>query len=172
MVRSLGFVLAVLCAGAVVAAQAPAQEPPTQYPTTQQPAGQPAQKPPAPPAPPTQTAQVNKVSYTGCLKPGATAESWTLENAEMASAAGAPAKSGEGAVGTSGAAGSKMIFNLSAKPTENLKPHANHKIEVVGTVSKAGASRAASGAEPGAAGTPPRQTLNVESFKMVSATCP
>ncbi len=161
MVRSSVCVLALLCAAAVVAAQTPAQQPPAApQPKTQQPAQQ-------PPAPPPQPAQANKVTYTGCLKPGATAESWTLENADMASAASATAKPGEGTVGTSGTAGSKTIFNLSAKAGENLKPHTNHKIEVVGTVSQASPSGAASGAT-----STPRQTLNVESFKMVSATCP
>jgi hypothetical protein len=112
---------------------------------------------PAAPAPAAQAASAGKVTYTGCLKPGAAADSWTLENAEMASAAGKPAA-------TSGA--SKMTLGLSAKPTENLKPHANHKIEVTGTMSKAG------GASSSSSSTTPSQTLAVESFKMVSATCP
>jgi hypothetical protein len=64
---------------------------------------------------------------------------------------------------TSGSA-SKMTIGLSAKPTENLKPHANHKIEVTGTVSKTGGASSSS--------TTPGQTLAVESFKMVAATCP
>jgi hypothetical protein len=83
-----------------------------------------------------------------------------LENAEVASAAGAK----PGATATSGA--SKLSFNLMAKPSENLKPHANHKIEVTGTVSKAPGGAASSSS------TTPSQTLNVESVKMVSATCP
>ena len=57
-----------------------------------------------------------------------------------------------------------MTIGLSAKPTENLKPHANHKIEVTGTVSKTGGASSSS--------TTPGQTLAVESFKMVAATCP
>jgi hypothetical protein len=48
------------------------------------------------------------------------------------------------------------------KPTENIKPHANHKIEVTGTMGKAAGGAAASA-------TP---TFNVDSFKMVAATCP
>jgi hypothetical protein len=111
---------------------------------------------PAAPAPAAQAASAGKVTYTGCLKPGTAADSWTLENAEVAAAAGK-------STATSGAA-SKMTIGLSAKPTENLKPHANHKIEVTGTVSKTGAASSSS--------TTPGQTLAVESFKMVSATCP
>jgi len=63
-----------------------------------------------------------------------------------------------------------MAFNLEPASSVNLTPHANHKVEVVGTVSpaKAGADAAA-----GAAGAQaPRQQFSVESLKMVSATCP
>ena len=111
---------------------------------------------PAAPAPAAQASSAGKVTYTGCLKPGTAADSWTLENAEVASAAGK-------STATSGSA-SKMTIGLSAKPTENLKPHANHKIEVTGTVSKTGGASSSS--------TTPGQTLAVESFKMVAATCP
>lgn len=110
----------------------------------------------AAPAPAAQASSAGKVTYTGCLKPGTAADSWTLENAEVASAAGK-------STATSGSA-SKMTIGLSAKPTENLKPHANHKIEVTGTVSKTGGASSSS--------TTPGQTLAVESFKMVAATCP
>jgi hypothetical protein len=110
----------------------------------------------AAPAPAAQASSAGKVTYTGCLKPGTAADSWTLENAEVASAAGK-------STATSGS-GSKMTIGLSAKPTENLKPHANHKIEVTGTVSKTGGASSSS--------TTPGQTLAVESFKMVAATCP
>ena len=146
-------ILAVVCTMAIVAAQAPAQPPAGGA------AQEPGQKPSAPPAPTASAA--NKVTYTGCLKPGTAADSWTLENAEIASAAGAK----PGATATSGAP--KTSFNLMAKPSENLKPHANHKIEVTGTVSKA-----AGGAAASSSSTTPSQTFNVESFKMVSATCP
>ena len=141
--------LAVICTMSIVAAQTPAAPP----------AGQDPSAKPAAPAP--QSSAASKVTYTGCLKPGTAADSWTLENAEVASAAGAKAPS---ATATSGAA-SKLTLGLNVKPTENIKPHANHKIEVTGTVSKA-----AGGASPSA--TAPSQTLIVESVKMVSATCP
>ena len=135
---------AVLCTVAV-AAQAPAPQ-----------GDKPAAPAPAAPAPAAQASSAGKVTYTGCLKPGTAADSWTLENAEVASAAGK-------STATSGSA-SKMTIGLSAKPTENLKPHANHKIEVTGTVSKTGGASSSS--------TTPGQTLAVESFKMVAATCP
>lgn len=164
----LKMTLPMLCTIALVGAQAPAPDT----------AG--AQRPTTPAAPATQAAQPGKVTYTGCLKPGATADSWTLENAEV-SAVGASAKAEgassapQGATATAGRAPSNTILALTVKPTENLKPHANHKIEVVGTVSVSDASAKTTGAPaPGAsaAATAPRQNFNVESFKMVSATCP
>jgi hypothetical protein len=145
-------ILAVVCTMAIVAAQAPAQTPAPGG------AAQEQQKPSTPPSP---ASAANKVTYTGCLKPGTAADTWTLENAEIASAAGAK----PGATATSGAP--KATFNLMAKPSENLKPHTNHKIEVTGTVSKA-----AGGAAASSSSTTPSQTLNVDSVKMVSATCP
>jgi hypothetical protein len=140
---ALALTFAALCTIAV-AAQAPA------------PQDKPAAPAPAAPAPAAQAPAAGKVTYTGCLKPGTAADTWTLENAEVASAAGK-------STATSGSA-SKMTIGLSAKPTENLKPHANHKIEVTGTVSKAGGASSSSAM--------PSQTLAVDSFKMVAATCP
>ncbi len=141
-------VLSALCTIAIVSAQTPAA------PQDQQ------QKPAAPSS--QSSASAGKVTYTGCLKPGTAADSWTLENAEMASAAGTT--KAPGATATSGAA-SKTTLGLTVKPSENLKPHANHKIEVTGTVAPAAsASSAAAGG--------PRQNLTVESVKMVAATCP
>jgi len=178
MVRTLSFALAILCATAVViAAQVPTQVPAGDPPTATQPSSPPpsAQQPPQrPTAEPNQASATNKVTYTGCLKPGATAESWTLENAEMASTATAQARPGENPVSTSGAAATKRTFNLSPKAGDDIKPHANHKIEVIGTLNPASTSGAASGAAPGQtpSGAGARQTFNVESFKMVSATCP
>jgi hypothetical protein len=132
-----------------IAAQTPSASPAGHAPGAAQ-----AQKPAAPAA---SAPPPGKVTYTGCLKPGTAADSWMLENAEMAAAAGK-------STATSGTA-SKMTVGLTAKPTENLKPHANHKIEVTGTISAAPAGA-------GASATAPRQNLNVESFKMVAATCP
>lgn len=134
-------VLSALCTISVAAAQ---QEP---------------QKPAAP-APSAQSSTAPKATYTGCLKPGTAADTWMLENAELASAAGTTKP---GATATAGAT-SKMTLGLTVKPSENLKPHANHKVEVTGTVTPA--------ASAGGAATGPRQNLNVESVKMVAATCP
>ena len=133
---------------AVVGAQAPA----SQQPTTQKPA-----------------AAGNKVTVSGCLKPGTTAGTWTLDNAEMASAASAQKPAGASS-GTAGTAGAKQTYTLVAKAGQDLKPHANHKIEVTGTVDKA--SETPRGTSGAAGGTMAKQELNVESFKMVAATCP
>jgi hypothetical protein len=139
---AFALMLATVCTLSIVSAQTPA------------PAGQDAPKPSAPAA--QSASSAGKVTYTGCLKPGTAADTWQLENAEVAAAGGAKA---EGATATSGA---KQTLSLSVKPTENIKPHANHKIEVTGTMGKA-ASGAAASATP---------TFNVDSFKMVAATCP
>src|SRR5688500_8216797 len=183
MIRSLYAVPATLClAAAVVTAQAPAGEKPTTNPpATQQPAGQPpagqqpsTQKPTTPPSSaqqPSSTMSGNKVTYSGCIKPGTTAGTWVLENAEAAQKTGAPGS----AVGTSGAG--KMSLNLDPAASVNLKAHANHKVELVGTLSaaKGGATSSTPGGAAGAASTPGAagtqtsgQNFSVESLKMVS----
>jgi hypothetical protein len=155
MNRSFFAAPAMICLVAVsVMAQAPAEQPATQKPAAQQPA-RPAEMP---------GAAANKLTYTGCLKPGTAAGTWILENAEAASKAGAAPSS----VGTSGAA--KMTFNLDPAATVNLTPHANHKVEVVGMLSAT--KPAAEAAPSSAAGAHARQQFSVESLKMVSATCP
>jgi hypothetical protein len=160
MRHAFALILALVCTLSIVAAQTPAAPPAGQQ-ETQKPS-----TPSTPGAPAAQSAAGSKVTYTGCLKPGTAADTWTLENAEVASASGAAKP---GATATSGA--SKMTLGLSAKPTENLKPHANHKIEVTGTISKAAGAGAAASSSSSSSATP-SQTLNVESVKMVAATCP
>jgi hypothetical protein len=119
----------------------------------------------------------DKVTYTGCVKPGTAADTWTLENAQVAAKAGAASPS------TVGTSGTGTTLNLDPAATVNLKAHANHKVEVVGTLkpaagaagSSAGASATAGGASStaGAGGSSAsRQQFSVESVKMVSATCP
>ena len=164
MIRSFYAIPAMLCVtAAMVTAQAPAGEKPAnnppaaEQPTAQQP---PAPRPTTPPAS-AQASAANKVTYTGCVKPGTATGTWILENAEAQRAGAAP-----GAVGTSGT--SKTALALDPAATVNLTPHANHKVEVVGMLSpaKPGADATA------AAGAAPRQQFSVESVKMVSATCP
>lgn len=169
MNRSFYAVPAMLClAAAVVTAQAPAERPAA--PAADQPAAQQPTTPrPTTPARPAQAsaAAANKVTYTGCVKPGTATDSWILENAEVAQRAGASA-SAPSTVGTSGT--SKMTFNLDPAATVNLKAHANHKVEVVGLLSPARAD--ASSASAAGDNSAPRQQFSVESLKMVSATCP
>ena len=150
MVRSVTFLTVLLCA-ASLSAQNPAPE---------RPAGTagaaPAAAAPQQPTPEKSAPAANKVTYTGCVKPGTAPETWILENAQVA-------KPGETTAATSGT--SKNTLNLTTKMGTDLKPHANHKIEVVGTVAPAKPS-----AEPAAG--PARQEFLVESVKMVSTTCP
>src|SRR5688572_3153643 len=184
MIRNLYAVPAMLClAAALVSAQAPTQNAPAaEKPAAQTPTPQPAAQqpttprpatPPAPvqePARETLTMAAKKVTYTGCLKPGTATGSWILENAEVAQRAGASTT--PSTVGTSGTA--KMSFNLNPAATVNLKPHANHKVEVVGILSPARSSADATAAPstPAAPQAAARQQFSVESVNMVSATCP
>ena len=161
MKNTFALMLSLVCSISFVAAQAPApaQEAAPAKPAAQQPA-----------TPAAQSTSASKVTYVGCLKPGTAADSWVLESAEV-SAAGAASKP----AATAGAASSKLTLGLTAKPGENLKPHANHKIEVTGTVSPSASASATAPSTPGAGATATaaaKQNLNVESFKMVSATCP
>lgn len=160
MTRTLYAIPAMLCLTvAVAAAQAdkPANPPAAPPPAAQEPA---TPKPSAPPA--ASTSAANKVTYTGCVKPGTGTDSWVLENAEAAAKPGAAPST----VGTSGT--SKMTLNLDPAASVNLKPHANHKVEVTGSISPAKPGASASPA----AGATARQDFSVESVKMVSATCP
>ena len=139
MNRSLFAVPAMVClAAALVTAQAPAERPNR---TCRRAASGAATHDASSvncsrrPSPSTSTMAANKVTYTGCVKPGTAADTWVLENAEVAQKAGASAP---GTVGTSGTA--KMTFNLDPAATVNLKAHANHKVEVVGMLSPAKAA--------------------------------
>jgi hypothetical protein len=162
MVRSTILLPVLLCAAVAVAAQTPAPDRPAgtagtagNPPAVQQPAAQqPAGEKPAAPAQ-EKSAAANKLTYSGCVKPGSAPETWILENAEVA-------KPGQTTAATSG--GMKTTLNLTTKAGTDLKPHANHKIEVVGTIAPA---------KPGGApGQEARQEFTVESVKMVSPTCP
>lgn len=160
MRRTLYAVPAMLClTAAIVTAQVPADPPAAPQPAAQQPT---TPKPATPPA--SSASATNKATYTGCVKPGTSAGTWILENAEAAQKAGASAP---GTVGTSGM--SKTTFNLEPASSVNLTPHANHKVEIVGTLSPAKSGADASSA---ASAQTPRQQFSVESVKMVSATCP
>jgi hypothetical protein len=173
MFRSLTLVPAMLCVAAIAAAQTPTPAAPAAPASPDRPAAQQPATPPARPADSSMSASA--VTYTGCLKPGATPGTWILDSAELAKSMGAGSASaatpGAGAVGTSGV--TKSTFTLNTKPdAPDLKPHANHKIEVTGTVAAAKASASASPAGATASATPAGKDFAVESFKMVSTTCP
>ena len=165
MKRTLYAVPAMLCLTAAIAtAQAPAGDKPS--PSPDRPTAQQPSTPSTPPAAPSASAATNKVTYTGCVKPGTGADAWVLENAEASAKAGASSST----VGTSGT--SKMTLNLSPAASVDLKPHANHKVEVTGTVSAAKPGADASTAGGASAAGAARQQFSVDSVKMVSATCP
>ena len=162
MIRFPLVVPVVLIAAVTVTAQTPPQDrpapsppaPTTQTPTAQQPTPKPSMD---------KSTVANNVTYSGCLKPGATSGTWILENVEIA-----PVKPGE-SVATSGAP--KPTLNLTTKSGTDLKSHANHKVEVTGTIAAAKpAGPSTSGAPSGHAAA--RQEFTVESFKMVSTSCP
>ena len=166
MVRSLTLVSTMLCAAAFVSAQAPVDrpDPAAAQPAVQQPAS-PAAPAQAPSADRPSASTAGKVTYSGCVKPGTAPGTFVLDSAELSPAAGAASG---GAVGTSGAM--KTTLNLTTKPGTDLKAHAGHKIEVVGSIAppKAGAADAGAAASSSAH---PAQEFNVDSFKMVSASC-
>lgn len=161
MIRSLTLIPAMFCAAAIVAAQAPAPE----RPAGAAPAAGQETTAPKPSAPSAQAprAAAGTVTYTGCLKPGAAPGSWVLESAQSGASSSASAAKPDSAVGTSG--GPKTTLNLTTKPGTELKPHADHKIEVVGMIAPA---KSGADAPTGKA----NQEFTVESVKMVSATCP
>jgi hypothetical protein len=180
MVRSLTLALVILSAASLFAAQAPAQDrPPADNPAVQKPAvpttpapTPPSAEQPSPQRPAQSATPMSKVTYIGCVKPGTGADTWVLESAELAPSPTSGKESASAQTPSPSAvatAGGKLTFNLDPAATVNLKSHANHKVELVGTVSPAKSSP--SSAAPST--TPAdRQQFRVESLKMVSATCP
>jgi hypothetical protein len=149
--------------------------------TTQPPSGGATSQQPTAQQPASQSASEAKVVLTGCLRQGATPTTFILADASpAASSAGAASGSKPGAVGTAGMMKSYAL--VVAKPGEDLAKHLNHRVEVTGTAGpmKPGASSgagASSGTQSGStaksgAAQQPTETLNVQSFKMVAATCP
>lgn len=161
MSRILTIALA-LSGSVVLGAQAPTPPPaapaPAPAPQVQQPAQPAAQK-------------AATVTFSGCLKPGASAGSFILADAAAVPAPSAGAAKPEPqARGTTGA--TKSYNLMPGKTGDDLSKHMNHRIEVTGTVSPA-APGASAPATPPAGGTPqPTETVNIQTFKMVSATCP
>jgi len=189
MTRSFYAIPAIVClAAAVVTAQAPADRPAGDAPAAQQqpaPAQPPAQQPTTPkptappasetarPADPASATSANLVTYSGCIKAGTTPGTWVLENVE---AAARPGASTPGTVGTSGTS-KTMVFDLDPAATVNLKAHANHKVELNGTLSPAKSTMPSASAPPSSApgaatAQIARQQFSVQGLKMVSATCP
>jgi hypothetical protein len=142
-------VAAVLAVAMVGAQQVGAQQPPAAPPQ------KPAQ--PSESRPPSDTAKAQTI--TGCVEKGTGADSFILAEAGTGAAPAPGAKPGEKPAGTSGATKS---YALMAKPTEDLSKHVGHKVEITGTVIPA------SSPAPGS----PKESLNVQSVKMVAASCP
>lgn len=171
MLRSFTLLMTIVWAGATIAAQSPEPSAPAapggaaqQAPATPRPDPGPSSTPAA-----QRSSDTGKVTYVGCVKPGAGTDSFVLESASIAPAAGA--SSAPSAVGTSGA-GKGTNLNLSAPTGTDLKAHLNHKVEVTGTMAKPSASASASASDAGASATAkPAMSFNVETVKMVAATC-
>ena len=149
MLSKLTLATGIIGATAILGAQAPSQQPPVD-----RPADQPA-------------TEANKVTISGCVKPGTSADAFILSNAVIT-----PSAPGRDTAPTTGTAGSTKSYNVVAKPGGELSKHVNHKIEITGTLS---ASRPPSASAPGA--TPPTadqpaETVTVQSFKMVAVACP
>ena len=149
MISKLTIATGILGATAILGAQAPGQQPPADRPTAQ-------------PA-----TEANKVTISGCVKPGAAADSFVLSNAVTT-----PAAPGRDASPTTGTAGSTKSYNIVVKPGEELSKHLNHKIEVTGTVSASRPPSAPASAAAPPAADQPAETVTVQSLKMVAMACP
>jgi hypothetical protein len=146
MLLRLTIATGILGATAILGAQAPGQQPPADRPTIQ-------------PA-----TEANKVTISGCVKPGAAADSFILANAVTT-----PAAPGREATGT---AGSTKSYNIVVKPGEELSKHLNHKIEVTGTLSASRPPGAPASTTAPPAADQPAESVTVQSFKMVAMACP
>ncbi len=146
MIWKLTVATGILGAAAILGAQAPSQQPPADRSNTQT------------------ATEANKVTISGCVKPGASAGTFILSNAAIT-----PAAPSRETAPTTGTAGSTKSYNVVVKPGEELSKHVNHKIEVTGTLSAASAPAAATSS---AAADQPAETVTVQSFKMVAMTCP
>jgi len=71
-----------------------------------------------------------------------------------------------------GTTGSSKRYDLVVKPGDDLTKHVNHKIEVTGTVSASRPPNVPAAEASPAAAAQPTETLTVQAFKMVAATCP
>jgi hypothetical protein len=103
---------------------------------------------------------------SGCLKPGTSAGSFILSNAEM------PVSADSATPAAQGTAGSMKTYTVVTKPDMDLSKHVNHKIEVTGTVSASKASTTPASQTSSVAAAQPAETFNVDSFKMVAMACP
>ncbi len=174
MLRSFTLLTVIVWAGANIAAQSPQPQAPTPGGAAQQAPAAPRPDPGPSSTPSAQrSSDTAKVTYIGCVRPGTGADSFVLESASIAPAAGA-SSSAPSAVGTSGA-GKGTSLNLSPRAGTDLKAHLNHQVEVTGTMAaKTGASASASasaGEASASAGAKPAMNFNVETVKMVAATC-
>lgn len=149
MISKLTIATGILGASAILGAQAPAPQPPADRPAAQS------------------ATEANKVTISGCVKPGAAADSFVLSNAVTT-----PAAPGRETAPTIGTTGSTKSYNIVVKPGEELSKHVNHKIEVTGTLSASRPPTAASSATAPPAADQPTETVTVQSLKMVAMTCP
>jgi hypothetical protein len=151
MVWKLTCAAGILGASAILGAQAPGQQ-------------QPVDRPANPAA-----TEASKVTISGCVKPGAAADSFILSNAAIT-----PSVPGREAAPTIGTAGSTKSYNVVAKPGDDLSKHVNHKIEVTGTLSASRPPSASSTSTATASPAPdqPAETVTVQTVKMVAMTCP
>ena len=121
-----------------------------------------AQTPPPSQPPPAQGAKPGSVTVSGCLAEGTPAGHFMLNNAMMIP--GAMKKEGAPPMAT----GDKsMTASYMLMGGENLKAHVGHKVEVTGTFGMAPKMD-----EKSATAKPMARELNVQSVKMISATCP
>lgn len=130
-------------------------------------AGAPAQ---AEQADQTRDAKGKKITLTGCLAKGDTADSFTLTSARMSGATA-------GTTGEKGAAkeSAASTYHLSPGKTQKMEAHVGHTVEITGTLEAMPGDKsdkpgeAAPGASAKTKGA--MQHVAVTGFKHVSGTC-
>ena len=124
-----------------------------------------------------QSSAAKQVTFSGCIEKApsdssAAASTTTASTATPAFILTNASPAGTGTVGTAGSAKPAAKYRLDADAAK-LSPHVGHKVEVTGTVDESSSASPATSTTTStpssSAGMDPK--FNVESVKMVAATC-
>lgn len=134
---------------------------------TPAPAGQPAKPDQSAPS----AAADKSVTLKGCLKAGATPDSFELADA-------APVSETAGTSGAASAIKGQTVRLIGSPAGTNLKEHVGHMVEATGMITPAAKSSAPAGAPPAGGAAPPAGAsasdtarLNVKAVKHLETKC-